>query len=387
MVAARHAELRASRALLLPLVFAAALASLAAMPSASDSPPLIWSLLGAAGAVMAWAAILFVRARAQDRTLRLEIGLKKQHYIQACAQGSIFLYWGWYWREVYHSAPLLAAQLLFAYAFDMLLGWSRRDSYTLGFGPFPVIFSINLFLWFKPDWFYLQLAMVAVGFLAKELIVWEKDGRRAHVFNPSSFPLALFSVVLLATGTTQLTWGYQIATTLYDAPGIYAFIFVAGLVGQYFFGVTTMTMSAAVSLYAFGRLYFALTGAQFFRYEYIPIAVFLGLHLLFTDPSTSPRTELGRILFGVLYAAAVMLFYRLLAYRGEATFYDKLLPVPILNLTIRAIDRAVRSKTLAWLDPSVLGSTLAPRRRNLVYIGIWTAAFVAMSATHGLGPK
>ena len=54
----------------------------------------------------------------------------------------------------------IAAQLLFAYAFDMLLAWSRRDDYTLGFGPFPVIFSINLFLWFKPDWFYLQFLMV-----------------------------------------------------------------------------------------------------------------------------------------------------------------------------------------------------------------------------------
>ncbi len=57
-------------------------------------------------------------------------------------------------------------------------------------GPFPVIFSINLFLWFKPDWFYFQFLMVALGFAAKELIRWDKDGRRAHIFNPSSFPLA-----------------------------------------------------------------------------------------------------------------------------------------------------------------------------------------------------
>jgi hypothetical protein len=193
--------------------------------------------------------------------------------------------------------------------------------------------------------------------------------------------------VLLATGTTHLTWGYQIATTLNDAPHIYAFIFVVGLAGQYFFGVTTMTMSAAVTLYAIGRLHFAATGAHYFRGEYIPIAVFLGLHLLFTDPSTSPRTELGRILFGALYAAGVVLFSEILRARGEATFYDKLLPVPILNLTIRAVDRAVRSKMLARVDPSVLGSKLAPRRRNLVYIGIWTAAFIAMNAGQGLGPK
>ena len=68
---------------------------------------------------------------------------------------------------------------LFACAFDMLLTWSRRDAYVLGFGPFPVIFSINLFLWFKPDWFYLQFLMVALGFAAKELIRWDKEGRRA----------------------------------------------------------------------------------------------------------------------------------------------------------------------------------------------------------------
>src|SRR5207249_11243960 len=66
----------------------------------------------------------------------LPILLRPQHYLQACAHLSILLYWGWYWREVYHSAPLIAAQLAFAYAFDALLTWSRRDTYTLGFGPF-----------------------------------------------------------------------------------------------------------------------------------------------------------------------------------------------------------------------------------------------------------
>ena len=71
--------------------------------------------------------------------------MRRQHYIQACAQVAIFVYWGWYWRPVYESAHLIVVQLLFAYAFDMLLVWSRRDSYTLGFGPFPVILSINLF--------------------------------------------------------------------------------------------------------------------------------------------------------------------------------------------------------------------------------------------------
>jgi hypothetical protein len=73
-----------------------------------------------------------------------------------------------HWREVYHAAPLIAAQLLFAYGFDSLLSWTHRRKFVLGFGPFPIIFSINLFLWFKDDWFYLQFGMVALGFLAKD---------------------------------------------------------------------------------------------------------------------------------------------------------------------------------------------------------------------------
>ena len=56
--------------------------------------------------------------------------LRRQHYVQACAQGTILLYWGWHWREVYAAGHLLLAQLLFAYAFDALLSWSRRGAYN-----------------------------------------------------------------------------------------------------------------------------------------------------------------------------------------------------------------------------------------------------------------
>ena len=216
--------------------------------------------------------------------------------------------------------PFILAQLLFAYAFDMLLCWSRRDTYTLGFGLFPVIFSINLFLWFKPDWFYLQFAMVALGIAGKEMIRWNKDGRRVHIFNPSSFPLAVFSIVLIATGTSGITWGQEIASTQFYPPHMYLMLFLAGLPGQVLFGVTSMTMSAVVATYAFGLMYFASTGIYFFYDSYIPIAVFLGMHLLFTDPSTAPRTELGRILFGGIYGLSTVALYPLLGNQGCRRF-------------------------------------------------------------------
>lgn len=376
---------RRSRHLLaLPLVSIVALVSLGLLPSVRASASVVWSFLAAAALLGLWLAWLLAVVGRRGRTLLVQVDLRKQHYLQACAQGAVLLYWGFYWREVYRSAHLIAAQLLFAYAFDMLLAWSRRDTYTLGFAPVPVILSTNLFLWFRAEWFYLQFLLVAVGFAAKDLIRWDKDGRRVHIFNPSSFPLGLCALALIVTGSTDMTWGQDIAATLNNPPNIYLMIFLVGLTGQFLFGVTTMTMSAVVTTYVFGLIYFAATSTYYFVDSYIPIAVFLGMHLLFTDPSTSPRSELGRILFGMLYGLGVVALYYVLGRIGAPTFYDKLMAVPLMNLAIKAIDRLAQGP-LGWLDPAALGRALTGRMRNLAYIGIWTVVFVAMSAAQAVG--
>jgi hypothetical protein len=371
------------QAVALPLTFIAALASVAFLPSISANANLRWSILGAAGALLIGLAAL--QWRVMGQVLTLDVQLRSQHYLQACAQSTVLLYWGYYWRPVYDALPLLVAQLLFAYAFDILLAWSRRNSYTFGFAPFPVIFSINLFLWFKPDWFYLQFLMIAVGFAAKELIRWNKDGRRTHIFNPSSFPLAVFSLGLILTDNTSITWGPEIARTQFNPPNIYLLLFLVGLPGQLLFGVTSMTMSAVVTTYLFGVVYYALTGAYFFVDAYVPIAVFLGMHLLFTDPSTSPKTELGRVLYGMLYGLGNVVLYEVLGRMGVPTFYDKLLPVPILNLMIKSIDGVARGSWLNRFDTARLGRGLSPRRRNLAWVTVWSGVFIGMSLTNAVG--
>jgi hypothetical protein len=385
--APRRLELSPQRAFVLPLVFTAALLAFALYPPVRENPRLLWSFLGTGAVLVAWNAVLLVPSMRSHRVLTLEIVLRKQHYIQACAHTSIFLYWGWYWRPVYQSAFLIVAQLFFAYAFDMLLSWSRRDTYTLGFGPFPIILSTNLFLWFKQDWFYLQFLMIAFGFAAKEFIRWEKDGRQTHIFNPSSFTLTIFSLALILTGASDITWGKEIAITQFYPPHMYLFLFLVALPGQFLFGVTTMTMSAVLTTYLFGLAFYAVTGTYYFFDSYIPIAVFLGMHLLFTDPSTAPRTELGRLIFGALYGLSTVALYELLGAAGVPAFYDKLLQVPLLNLSIKAIDRAVRSEPLRRFDPAAIGRSLAPRRRNLAYISVWALLFAGMSAAQGVGDR
>ncbi|MEX2584302.1 MAG: hypothetical protein WD766_13620 [Gemmatimonadota bacterium] len=363
----------------LPLVFTISLVLLSFVPRVHENPTLARSFLGAALALVVWQAILYVKLGGRTETRTFTSLLRPQHYLQAAVQLAVYLYWGYHWQPVYDFGLLLLGQLVFAYAFDMLLAWSRRENYVLGFGPFPIIFSTNLFLWFRDDWFYLQFLMLAVGFLGKEFVRWHREGKKVHIFNPSAFSLGLFSLVLIVTGTTELTWGPEIASTLTLAPRIYLFLFLVGLVVMYFFSITLVAGSAAIVLFGLSALYSAATGVPYFLDSEIPAAVFLGLHLLVTDPSTSPRTPPGKMMFGALYGVSVFALYAMLGAFGAPTFYDKLLAVPLLNLSVQRIDAAVQSLKASpvwnrWRLDWALG------RGNLAYMGVWIFFFGGMAA-------
>ena len=339
----------------------------------------------AAAGLLIWQAALFGQTFVRGRQLHFDVALRRQHYIQALVQVAIFSYWGWYWRPVYDELPLFVAQLAFAYAFDSLLTWSRRDKWIFGFGPFPVILSTNVFLWFREDWYFLQFAMVACGLLAKEFIRWNRNGKLTHVFNPSAFSLSVFSFGLVLTGQSDLTSGQNIATTLFMPPHIFPFLFCLGLIAMYFFSVTLVAGVAAATLFGLSALYTSQTGVYWFVDAEIPIAVFLGLLLLITDPSTSPRSFLGKAVFGLGYGVLTFLSFGVLWWMGVPTFYDKLLPIPILNLSVRAIDRFIDSGRFEWLSFDRFGFMPTLRQANLGFMSVWILFFLTMSATGRAG--
>ena len=380
-----RARLTARAAFLLNGAFVLGLVVLSQLPALDDRPVVSASILGAAGVLLAWSVLLFGLLR-RGQTVALEIVLRRQHYLQAFLQGSLILYWGYYWREAYHAAPLIVAQLLFAYGFDSLISWTHRRTFALGFGAFPIIFSITLFFWFKDPWFYWQFVMVAIGLTAKEFLRWKRDGINTHIFNPSSFPLAVVSVALLLGNATDMTWGFSIAQTEFYPPHIYLALFLIALPGQFLFGVTPMTFAAVTTAFVFSQLYYLATGSYFFVDAHVPIAVFIGMNLLFTDPATAPRTLVGRVLFGVLYGLTTVLLYALLL-PNHPGFYDKLLQVPLLNLSVIALDRIARSPRLKALDPSTWSRDWLPRSRHLAYMSVWGLAFGAMSASGYMGDE
>jgi Sel1 repeat len=375
---------RVSRNRLPPLALAflltLALGSFSLVPRVSGNLRLAAAFWGVTGALLIVWFLLRRRIAAAGRTLSYEFVAVKVHWVQPLMQGCVYVYWGMYWPQVAHFAPLIVAQLLFAYVLDMLVTWWRRDKWILGFGPFPIILSTNLFLWFRDDWFFLQFLMVATGVLGKEFIKWERDGRRTHIFNPSALSLFIFSVGLIVTHSTDISWGEQIATTLANPTHIYLEIFLVGLVVQALFSVTLVTLSAGAVLFALGLAYTRMTGVYNFVDSNIPASVFLGLHLLVTDPATSPRTTPGKIIFGGLYGAGVFGLYASLAWLGVPRFYDKLLCVPALNLSVRALDRWSRAAMAKFGSPAWI-SAWTPRQANLVHMTLWISLFTVMMTT------
>jgi hypothetical protein len=366
-------------ALTLALAFILALVALLILPGVQGQASITKTIIAVTLGLGAWVGVLWLRQQRQGGELRVDLVIAKAHYVQASIQIAVYAYWGWYWRPVYDHVPLILAQLLLVYAVDTLLSLTRRRRFVLGFGPFPIVLSTNLFLLFKADWFFLQFAMIVLGVLGKEFIRWKKDGRTTHIFNPSAFALFVFSVGLLLTGTTDITWGQEIATTLNRPPHIYLQIFLLGLIVQALFSVTLITLWSVIALVCLNLIYTAATGVYFFVDSNIPIAVFLGLHLLVTDPATSPRTSFGKVLFGTGYGIAVFAMFGILETVGLPKFYDKLLCVPILNLLVPVFDRVGRVNIgkLSWPDWLPAG--------NRAHMTLWIIVFVAMFSTGFIG--
>src|SRR5262245_527180 len=115
----------------LPLFLSVGLLSFLLLPRVQGNAHLFRAFAGVGGAMVVWQFLLWWLARRAGRTLQVEaVPPVRQHYIQACVQFSLYVYWGWHWEQggihpIYAQAPLIVAQAIFVYAFDALLAWSR----------------------------------------------------------------------------------------------------------------------------------------------------------------------------------------------------------------------------------------------------------------------
>ena len=319
------------------------------------------------------------------RRLRVLFSFRPEQYLLALGQAAVLGYWSMYSEALRNAALLIAAQVALAYAIDVLLVQRRGDRYELGLGPCSAVLTLNLFLRFHNEWFVLQFCLVAVAVVANRALCWQRAGRRTPIFNAPALALAVFALGLSVTRSTELTWIADMSSTLLFPPQIYLFVLVASVPALFVLRTTAITLSAGVTVWALSALALRVSGTYFFVDSTIPIAVFLGIHLLVADPVTSPRRELAQILFGVFYGTSVFALYGLLLRFGAPAYFALLLPLPVLNVIAPMLDRFADAPRLAWVRPEGIGRALASSRRSLAYVMVWGGVFGGMSVASAVG--
>ena len=98
------------------------------LPRIHNTPILLASFGATTAVLLIWWIVLWNGARNGSNPFRMDVSLRPQHYLQAITHTSIFVYWGFYWMPIQDAAALIAAQIVFAYAFDMMLSFTGSGS-------------------------------------------------------------------------------------------------------------------------------------------------------------------------------------------------------------------------------------------------------------------
>lgn len=322
---------------------------------------------GAAAALIAalavWLAVL-LRARRADADSPVRLAIKPAHVVQAATQASILFYWGQYWRGVPQHVPALAAQLLFAVLLDGCLSLAVRRRWDMGLTVFPIVFSINLFIWFGNP--LSALLCVAIAVSSK---VFLRRGQ-THVFNPSVFGLAVFGVAfLLHPGL-----GYDsLFNQLNAPPNMGELILLLSLVPISRFPVVLVSIG----------MFAALRGVTSSHGMTSPGITFppmlLAMTLLATDPATIPKTGVGRLMFGLCAGLGIALISTAMSRAGLPDDFAKVFPIAIANLLTPWLDRL---GSLEWMRK---GGRLCDARWNLAHAALWLCLIVPQFARDKAG--
>lgn len=262
--------------------------------------------------------------------------MRLTHLLPALLQCLLFAYWGLYWREfVPRVLPMLALEVAFAVAVDLLFGLARQRRLVLGVGALPIALSTNLFVVFPPGGAFLTLMAITIALASKHFVRLP----RGHLFNPSALGL---SVVGLLTMVAPALGSGDTAAEFSLMPNGTAVVLLLALVVQLRLGVAVISIGAALGL----GLAAVVLGGQVFDPGWAPVT--LVITLLITDPATSPRDPLERLLFGVVAGLAMRTLGEVFIVTFDNDFYGKVSAVLLANLAVPQV-----AKLRTWIGDRV----------------------------------
>jgi hypothetical protein len=285
--------------------------------------------------------------------------LRLPHLLPALIQVAIFAYWSLYWPAVRDHIPSMALQLVMAVAADAVFSFARLGSWRIGASPLPVVLSMNLFVWFDPHGVVIS---ILVAFATKALL--HRAGR--HVLNPSAIGLAAAGLVsYLAPGFIHVGGLFHMMNL---SPNMAELMVLLAILPQTRFRILPISIAAVVAL----RL---ADNPAVLRPPMI-----LAVALLATDPSTIPKTDAGKVLFGLLLGFGVVVSSWVFRRVGLTDDFAKVVPIPLANALVPQLDqlgnaivsmvrtvleRVVRMKTAR--EASLLQQPIP----NVVFVVLW----------------
>ena len=299
-----------------------------------------WALLGLIIALLLLGAVLLWRRLKGLPPAEVEFYFKPTHALPAVLQTIIFSYWALYYRELGDYLPAIGIQVLFVFVMEAALSFASGRVWRASFGPLPITLSTNLFVLFTYGQGYLTLLALTLALLSKR---WIRRGGR-HVLNPSAFGTGV--VGLLTLFFPAIGYGdsaYQFAL----APNMTELVLLLALIVQLRVPVVLVSASAVAGLLFVGLV----TGRISFSPFWAPVT--LVIVLLATDPATSPRTAVGRLLYGFSVGVLMRACGSTLEHVFDHDFYGKVLGVLLANCFVPWFDLlAARIKfKLSWLEP------------------------------------
>ncbi len=239
------------------------------------------------------------------------------HLLPVALQLTLFSYWALYWPELRVFAVDIVLQLLFALVFDLLLQWRRYGELRPSFGLLPIVLSANLVVIFGVGERLPHFAIIAIALLSKELLV--RDGR--HIFNPSGLAVSIIGLCELAFAGFP---SGDIAHEFGALPNMTELVLIVAVVVQLKVRVVFITLGATVTL-----MLYTYVGNSFHP-MWAPVTLVIALFA--TDPATTPRSSLGKLLFGLALGLLMGIFGDILTAMGHSDFYGKVLAVPVANV-------------------------------------------------------
>jgi hypothetical protein len=303
-------------------------------------------------ALLLWGLILLILIPFRDRDYSFTGRLKANHLLPVGVQIILFAYWGLYWPEVGPNVLLIGLQLAFALGFDFLLGVSVQRRWVATFGSVPIVLSANLFVWFPANQFYLSMVVIALALLSKALVL--RHGR--HIFNPSALGIAVVGALCIAMPDV---YHYRdIAHQLNLPPNMLEIIFLLALLPQARVPIVLVSLAAVVTIYPLASLHPLMRPGPMWP------AIFLAITVLATDPSTIPRTGIGRVAFGVVLGLGTVAMSTLLELGGTSDFFGKVFAIPLANILVPWFD-GLSKRAPPWLEDSLSA------RKNTQHVVAW----------------